>query len=154
MLGCHLGRCQVEAGDLGGQGIDVRLGQFAALLHFAEQLALGEFAHAQGVFDHRTAAIQLGSAFAAGDGHHVPVEIAGQALIEAQLLTAEVTAGLQVGEVEETEVHRLLDLVGDLAGQHDPGNMGFDHPERRGGMGIERRVLQGGNQELAHGRSL
>ncbi len=41
MLGPYLGCGQVEAGDLCSQGVDVRLGQLAALLHLAEQLALG-----------------------------------------------------------------------------------------------------------------
>ncbi|MCY1394034.1 hypothetical protein D9M71_89480 [compost metagenome] len=144
----------VEIGDLPGQGIDVRFAQFAACLHFAEQTFLGELAAFEHVLDGRTGTVQYWRILAAGDRQDFEVQAFSQALVEAQLFLAEVLAGFEAGEVEEAEVHRLLDLVDVGAGEKYPGNVGLDQPEVLYRMREEGRVLQGGDQRLAHGRSL
>jgi hypothetical protein len=59
-----------------------------------------------------------------------------------------------IGKVEEAEVHRLLDLVGVRAGEDYPGYMGLDDTKTLGGVRVQGRILQGGDQCLAHGHSL
>src|SRR3990167_115740 len=144
----------VEVGNLFGQGVDMRFTQFPARLHVTEQLALRELTHFQRVFDGWTSAAELRGIDAAADRQYFKVEVLSQALIEAQLFLAEVFACAQLGEVEKAEIHRLLELVGKGDGEHHPGNMGFDNLELLYGMGVEGRVLQCGDQSLAHGRSL
>ncbi|MCY1425001.1 hypothetical protein D9M71_407790 [compost metagenome] len=149
-----LRRALVEIGDLLGQGVDMRRAQLAAGLDVAEQAGLGELAALQQVFDGRAVAAQHGGFFTAGDRQDFQVQAFGEALVEAQLFLAEMLARFQAGEVEEAEVHRLLDLVGIAAGEQDPGDVGFDQSETLHRVRKEGRVLQGGNQRLAHGGSL
>ena len=113
-----------------------------------------ELTHFQRVFDNRTVAAKLRCIDAAADRQYFQVKTLGQALVEAQLFLAEMLAGTQLGEIEKTEVHRFLELVGKGAGEHHPGNMGFDDLELLYRMRVEGRVLQCGDQSLAHGRSL
>lgn len=113
-----------------------------------------ELAHFQCIFDGRAAAAELWRIGAATDRQYFQIKALSQALVETQLFLAEVLAGAQLGEVEKAEVHRFLDLVGKGAGKHHPGNIGFDNLKLLHGMGVEGRVLQCGDQSLAHGRSL
>ncbi|MNI79324.1 hypothetical protein D3C73_1357740 [compost metagenome] len=120
----------------------------------AEQTVLAKLAHFQGVLDGRTFAAQLRCFGATGDRQHFEIKILGQALVQAQLFSAEMPASLEGGEVEETEVHRLLHFISKGAGKHDPGNVGLDDLESIYRMRVEGRILQGGDQGLAHRRSL
>ncbi|MNJ62024.1 hypothetical protein D3C77_578430 [compost metagenome] len=113
-----------------------------------------ELAHLQRIFDRRARAIQLRRLLATGDRQYLQVQAGGHALVQAQFFFAEVLACRQRGEVEKAEVHRLLDLVGELAGENDPGDVCFDDPQVVDRMRIEGRILQGGDQCLAHGLSL
>src|SRR5690606_40379351 len=81
-------------------------------LQFGQQLVLRELAHLQGIFDDRRVFAEAGRLQAAADGYDLTIQRRGKALVEAQLLLAEVLAAGQFGKVEEAEVHRLLDLVG------------------------------------------
>ncbi|MNJ56898.1 hypothetical protein D3C77_524620 [compost metagenome] len=91
---------------------------------------------------------------AAADRQHLQVQVWRQALVQAQLFMAEVLPCFQAGEVEKAEVHRLLDLVGERAGEQNPGDMRLDDLEAIHRMRVEGGVLQGGDQGLAHGQSL
>ncbi|MNH06508.1 hypothetical protein D3C79_658780 [compost metagenome] len=153
MLDCDLGSLQVELGNLPGHLVDVLGGQFAVGLQGAEHLILWKLAHFQGVLDCLAVATQLRRFHATGDRQDVQVQAIGQALVQAQLFITEVFAAGQFGEIEEAEVHRLLDLVGILAGQQHPGNMRLDELKRLHRVREQGGVLQRGDQGLAHGRS-
>ncbi len=129
MVGGHPWGGQVELGDPLGQRIDVSVAQFSAGLHLGHQLRLGEFAHLQHVLDRLAGTIQLGRLDATGNRQHFQIKVGRQALVQAQFFLAEVFAGAQLGEVEEAEIDRLLELVGIGAGQDDPGNMRLDDLE-------------------------
>src|SRR5690606_6859023 len=113
-----------------------------------------ELAHLQGIFDDRRVLAEAGRLQAAADGYDLTIQRRGKALVEAQLLLAEVLAAGQFGKVEEAEVHRLLDLVGVGASEQKPGNVGFNDLKTLHGVGVEGRILQGGDQGLAHGSIL
>ncbi|MNL57867.1 hypothetical protein D3C87_1814580 [compost metagenome] len=125
--------------------------QFAIGLQGAQQLALRELAHFQDIFDGRAIAANRRGFGAAGNRQYLKVKAVGQALVQAQFFLAKVFARRQFAEVEEAEVDRLLDLVRIGAGEQHPGDMRLDYLESVYGMWVEGRVLQGGNQGLAHG---
>src|SRR5690606_7958901 len=98
------------------------------------------------IFDDRSVAAELWGLFAAADRQNLSVERRRETLVETQLLVAEVLAAGQFGEVEEAEIHRLLDLVGVGAGEQNPGDVGFDDLETVHGVGVKGWILQGGDQ--------
>ncbi|MNR05377.1 hypothetical protein D3C85_1214070 [compost metagenome] len=153
MVGRYARCIEVEAGNLAGHLVDVRSGQFAVGLQGAEQLALRELAHLQGVIEHRAGATQLWRLDAPGDRQYFQVQVAGQALVQAQLFAAEVLACIQCGEVEKAEIDRFLHFIGIGAGEQHPGDVRLDDLESIHRMRIKGRVLQGSYQGLAHGRS-
>src|SRR5690606_8023202 len=112
-----------------------------------------ELAHLQQILDGGALAGKPGFGLAAGDRYDIKIQVVGKPLVESQLLLAEVLACIQRGEIEEAEVHRLLDLVGEGAGQDDPGDVRLDDLEGLYRMRVEGGVLQRGNQGLAHGLS-
>ncbi len=150
----HLRSVLVEVRDLLGQFVNMLVGQFAAALDCRQQVVLRELAHLQQVFDCLAVAADPRRLFAAGDRQDLQVEIVGEALIQAQLFVAIEAALVQAGEIEKAEIHRLLDLVGVGTGQQDPGDVRLDDLEALHRVGVEGRVLQGGDQGLAHGISL
>ncbi|MCY1396535.1 hypothetical protein D9M71_115100 [compost metagenome] len=153
MLNRDLGSLQVELGDLPGHLVDVLGGQFTVGLQGAEHLVLRELAHFQRVLDRFAFATQLRRFGATGDRQDVQVQAFGQALVQAQLFVAEVLACGQFGEIEEAEIHRLLELVGIVASQQYPGDMGLDELKLLHRVREQGGVLQRGDQGLAHGRS-
>ncbi|MNY28219.1 hypothetical protein D3C86_1621800 [compost metagenome] len=153
MLGRDLRCVEVEAGDLRRQLVDVCGSQFAVGLQGAEQPGLGELAHFQYVFDGRAVTAQLRRFGAASHRQHFQVKIIGQALVQAQFFATEMLARFQGREVEETKIHRFLHFIGKVASQQYPGDVGLDELEPVYGMRVEGRVLQGGDQGLAHRRS-
>ena len=81
------------------------------------------------VLDRRRPARRPRSAVrAARDRHHVQVELRRGAPVEAQLLLAVVAARCQRAEIEERQAHRLLHLVGVVAGEQHPGDVRLDAP--------------------------
>ncbi len=153
MVGSHLGNAHVEACDLRRKCIDMTVSQFTATLHFGHQLGLREFTHFKQVFDRFAAAVDFRLLDTAGNGQDLEVEVWCHALIQAQLLLTVMLAGGQVGKVEKTEVHRFLHLVSVGASQDDPRDMGLDNPEAIDRMRVQGRILQRGDQCLAHGHS-
>ena len=61
-----------------------------------------------------------------GDNAYLQVELRRKTAIQAQLFAAKEGASLHIAHVDERVAHRALDLVSKLAGQHDPGDVGFD----------------------------
>ncbi|MNK99327.1 hypothetical protein D3C87_1197170 [compost metagenome] len=144
-------RCiEVEPGNLRRHRIDVRGGQFAIGLQGAEQAALWELAHFQQVFDGRAFAAQLRSVDSACDWQHFKIQIICQALVQTQLFAAKMLASLKGGEVKKAEINRLLHFIGIGAGEQHPGNMGLYDLKPVNWMRKKGRVLQGGDQGLAH----
>ncbi|MNE48881.1 hypothetical protein D3C80_1433710 [compost metagenome] len=143
----------VQVGNFPGQRVDVSGHQLASGQHVGQQAALWKLAHLQYVVEDRSVAAELRSLEAAGHRQDLQVDIRGGALVEAQFLVAEVLAGLAAAEVEKAEVHRLLQLVGVLAGEQDPGDMRLDDFEALHRVGVQGGVLQGFDQGLGHRRS-
>ncbi|MNH05317.1 hypothetical protein D3C79_646370 [compost metagenome] len=153
VLDRHARRLQVELGNLPRHLVDVAGIELAIGLQGVEHLALGELAHLQHVFDRFAFATDLRRFGATGDRQDVQVQAFGQALVQTQLFVAEMPALIQAGEVEKAEVHRLLDLVGVLAGEQDPGDMRLDELEPIHGVRVQGWVLQRSDKGLAHGKS-
>ena len=59
------------------------------------------------------------------------------------LLVAEIPAALQGAEVKEGKTDRFFQLVGELAGQKNIGNMGLEVGYLLYRMGIGRRLFKG-----------
>ena len=88
------------------------------------------------------------------DRNDVKVQIRRESPVQAQFLAAEMGALFERGIVEKAEIDRLLDLVHVFASQQHPGDVGFHQSEIDDRMVIQRRILQGFQQCLAHGISL
>ena len=113
----------------------------------AEQGALGKAAHHHRILQRLAQAGDLRGLRGAGDRYHRQVGVRGQATVEAQLLATEETSPLQGAEVQEAQVDRLLDLIGEIPREEDVGGMGLQvrQPLRRvwiGGRGLEPRDHQ------------
>src|SRR5690554_1702649 len=140
----------MEGGERRRQGVDVRWSQLTGTLHIPEQVLLAKLTGLDHVFNDRAVTIEAGCSFAAPDGNDVQVEFRGEAPVQAQLFSAEMRALIEGGIIEETEIDRFLDLVNEVAGENYPGNVGFHQRETGNRMVVQGRVLQGGQQCLAH----
>jgi hypothetical protein len=113
-----------------------------------ELLAPVELPHADGVLDELALLVHRQPAARAHDAGQAEVQARGEALVEPQLLLAEVTAARAGREVEEVEANRLLDLVGEAAGQEHPGDVGLDELRPFDRTGPRGRIEQGVRQAL------
>ena len=77
-------------------------------------------------------------------GAHAQVDARGEAAVETHLLAAERGARRRA-VVEEAEADRLLELVGEVAGEEDARGMRVDHDHILGRVRIEGRVRQRGS---------
>ena len=150
-----VGRCLCGLGLEGGhrtrQGVDLGGPQGAARGALGQQGAGRKAAHVHGPFDRlRGIATQARRRRRAGDRQHLQVQLGRAAAVDAQLLLAGGAALRQGAEVQEVQRQRLLDLVGMLARQQQPGNVGFEalHVGRAAGPQV---VLQLGDQAGAGG---
>lgn len=82
-------------------------------------------------------------AISLGDLDDSQIHLRAEPPIEAQLLCAVGAAALDGGEVQEAEVHRLLELVGVTAGEQDPRAVRFVETHIVG-----RRVVGIGSQQI------
>ena len=80
------------------------------------------------------------------DRVHPQVVARGKAPVEPHLLAAHPEASLGRPVVEEREDHRLLDLVGELAGQKDPGPVGLAQLDTLRPVWVEGRIEHRGNE--------
>ncbi|MET0167694.1 MAG: hypothetical protein ABW318_22200 [Vicinamibacterales bacterium] len=112
--------------DVGRKRVDVGRGQLAAHKHLARQTVLRKLAHLHGVFDDGSGAAEDGGLPAAGDRDDVEIELGRKTTIEAQLFVTIEASRCQGTEIQKTEFYRLFDLVGELPGQKDIGNVRFD----------------------------
>ena len=100
-----------------GQRIDVRRLQGTARRQAVPQTVLCEGAHLQRPVERRPRTAEHRLRHAAGHGQHLEVERGRDAAVQAQLFVAIEAALRQRREVEEAQVHGLLDLERPGAGQ-------------------------------------
>ena len=93
--------------------------------HGREHPALGQTAHPDGRLDGASRATEEVAAISLHDVDDAEVDVRAKPAIEPDLVLAVGQAPLAGREVEEAEVDRLLDLVGERAGQDDPGDVGL-----------------------------
>jgi len=107
-----------------------------------ELLRAVEAAHPHRVLDRRPIPANARRVRRAGDRDDVEVEFGREPAIQAHLLGARVPALRERGEVEKGEVERLLDLVREVAGQHDPRDVRLDDGDVGDGVRKLRRIAQ------------
>ena len=117
-----------------GELIDVLRLQATALNQLLPEPVLRESAHPQSDVDDCAAPAQGGQPALARDGDDVEIELRRKSPIQAQFLLAEMAPQRQGREVQEAEVHRLLDLVGTGAVEQHERDVGFDQSNRLPGM--------------------
>jgi hypothetical protein len=100
-----------------GQSINGRVVQTLALQHQGKQGLLVELAHLHGRLNHRTRAMESGLIRRAMDVTHTEVNVRGQTAIEPDFLNAVLAALGGGAEINETELHRLAQFVGESTGQ-------------------------------------
>ncbi len=101
-----------------------------------------ELPHAHRVLQHRAVAAHPRLAAAMHDRAHVQIQRRGEAPVQAHLLAAQLEPALRLAHVQERMAHGTLDLVGKLAGQQHPGNVGLHQLHVAHGMRIGSRLEQ------------
>ncbi len=107
----------MEGRDLTGQVREWFGRQLSLFLQAIEEMLLAELTHLDGVFEGFSLPTEDGVVGRAGDGYHLQIQFVGQSPIEPELLLAEMLSAIEGGEVQEAEIHGLLDLVGVVTGQ-------------------------------------
>ena len=102
----------------------------------AQQVALRETAHPDRVLDRRAVAVQPRRIDAAEDRRELEIDLGREAAIQPQLFLAVEAAPLEAREIDEAKADRFLDLVGEVAGENHPRDVGFDAFE------VVRRVTE------------
>lgn len=146
-LGRHRVGLPVEAGQPLGDRVDVGPPELAALGEAGQAPLLVHPAHLDRVLDRSLGVLggELEAAVAPGDRPHPPVDLRRQALVEPHLLPAEVPPPLQRPVVEEGEGDRSLDLVGEIAGEQHPGDMGIAQLDPLRALRVEAGVEHRGD---------
>lgn len=78
------------------------------------------------------------------------IEIRGQPPVEAHLLLTAAAPQFRGAEIHETEIHRFFELVGEAAGEKDPGDVGLHQLDGGHRMVIGGRIEQGPHEGI-HG---
>ena len=137
---------EVEAGEGGGDGFDVLRAHSPCSVEPVERGVGGKLAHFHRVLEGLAGAVDARGGRGAGDGNDVEIDVRCQPPVELHFVAAGVQALAEAAEIEEAEVQRLLDLVGEFAGEQDPGDMGFDDPHRACRVIVAGRVVQAADQ--------
>ena len=147
----------VKFGDQRRHGFHVGGLQIARRELTIELRVLRKTAHPHRVFDHRTllrrAISQRVLSFSANlrepkavfgppQRGNVQIHGRGETTVQAQLFATKVKALFQSGKIQKSQVDRLLQLVGEIAGEQHPRDMGLDQPDVGGGMWIRCRIQQ------------
>ena len=93
----------------------------------AERGVVGEPPHLHRPLDDLAGALDADRLPLPGHGDDAEVDVGRQAAVEAHLLLAAVPTPLEGAVVDEAEVDRLLDLVGQRAGQEDGRDVRLVH---------------------------
>ena len=139
-------RVGVEIGQAAGHRVhhrrqDPAVGQQA--VHHAQG---GQAAHLHRVLQDLAPPLHPHSTPFAGDAHDAQIRIGAEAAVQEHLLLAVVAAAGKRREVQEAEVHRLLHLVHEVAGQEHVGDVGLDQLDRIHWMGIGGGLQQPADQ--------
>jgi len=109
---------------------------------FFEERVLRKAAHPDRIL-HRRALPSNGKVRALpGDWHDPQVQRRSRAAVQPHFLLAIEPPYVERGEIEEPEIHRLLDLVRMDARQQDRGDVRFDHFHAQWQGGAWRKVLR------------
>ena len=129
-------------GNSAGNCVDVLLGQRIAHRQARERALLRDPAHPDRVLDRPRLLIrhEVQVVLAADDGVDSEVVRGREPMIEAHLLAAHLQPSFEAAVVEERQHQRLLHLVGELAGEEDPGNMRLAQFDPLRAMGVEARI--------------
>ena len=141
----------VEVGRDAGDAVDALRRELAAGDQPVEQPRLVELAHLHGVFHGLTGAPEHRGLRCAGEGDDVQVQRGREPPVQTQLLPAAMGALVERAEVEEAEIERLLDLVGVVAGEKDPGDVGLHQPQAPHRVGVEAGLEQAPDVQSAGG---
>ena len=133
---------EVEAGDAIGDGIHFRLRQRSARRQAVEGAFLRDPAHPHRVLDGPGVVTRGETEAVPTADDRVDPEVVGgrETPVEAHLLPAHLAAPFDGAVVEEGERHRLLHLVGQIAGQEDPRRVRLAKLDALGAVGIEARL--------------
>ena len=124
----------VEGGDAPGEAAEQRRGEVPAGEAGGEAVGVREADHLHRVVGGGAA---LGPGAGPQEAHgvpvpegvaHPPVDAGGEAAVQAHLVLAGPSPDGGLGEVEEGELHRLLQLEHRVAGEEEPGDVGLHHP--------------------------
>ena len=135
----------METGNLAGQGFD----QLAAdpVHQIGQDRVRIEAAHAYRPVDRRSVAVHPRCLGRPGDRANPQIDLWRQPSIQAQFLETGLVAGLEIDEVEEPQIQRFLELIGQVTGQDHAGDVGVDPAPRstalRPGRGPHERPGQG-----------
>ena len=98
--------------------------------------------HLDGKLDRGPVAADARRVRRARDWRHLQVQLRSEAAVEPHLFVAIELALGQRGEVQKLHPHRLLDLVGKVAGQQHPRDVRFQKAEIAGGVRVGRGRLE------------
>ena len=135
-------RAGMELGDHGGERVDMRRVERPARKGTAGERFLRKLAHPDRILQHRPVATYARSLGHAADLDEFQVQFRSEPAVQPQFLLAVMAAQPERGEVQEAEVHGLLDLVGVLARQQDPRDVRFQHPHAAHRVRIARRIQE------------
>src|SRR5207248_3868268 len=119
MKGCYLR----------GQRVDMNGGKTIIGKRVARQRILREFTHLHRILDCRPLAAERGLVDASSDRDDFEIEFRCKATIQPQFLFAKKSTSFQHAEIQKSLVHRLLDLVRELPGQENIGNVRLEHAD-------------------------
>ncbi len=115
--GWRLRRALVQVGDVDTEAGHLGRRHGLRREQRAELVAGGELSHAHRVLERRSPAIHERGLGRSADDADAEVQVRRMALVEADFLLAERSAPRKRRVIEEAQAQRLLDLVGELAGE-------------------------------------
>ena len=107
-----------------------------------------EAPHAHGPVDHRPVTVDPRRLDGPGDRADAQIDLRGQTPVQPQFLEAGPMPRLQAEEIEKAEIQRLLELVGEIAGQHHAGDVRVDPAPRLTALWPACRLHQRSDQGL------
>ena len=100
--------------------------QLAPIRHLIHHAVLGHAHHFQDIVHGAAPAPHPHPAPGRGNGQDLQIDLGTEAAVEAEFFLEIVVAAAQGGEVQKPQVHRFFDLVGEVIGDKDPGDVRLD----------------------------
>jgi len=142
----RFGGLLVEFGDAARDLVDMLRGKLAPFGHTVHPGLGGELPHFDGILQQWPFPFERWRLGITVDAHYAEVEFGCQPPVEPEFLLAEMASFLQGAEIQEAQVHRLLELVRIVPGEEDVGYVGLYDLDVRDGMGIGRGGLEAFHQ--------